>query len=518
MSALPESVLWAEEALCTLIMSTPEGLGVVRAKLAPEQFSDPQTRHIYAAALCADENSVPVNALSVIEQLEKAGNLLNAGGMPYVVELAHAPKASVSSNPGHFLQVVRNFADKRLLAGLGDRLASAAEDRSTTPKDVARLAIERLRPIAGEDRADGHLSADIPRRNWMDWAQLSEQRAPGFEWIWDGWLSWHPTLLAGRGGIGKSLFTQQLATALATNKDAVIRPNRSVRVLFWACEDDSDELWRRQERICAAMKMNLGDLEGLTIDARMGLENTLYTLEYGRPMWTPLLAELMQQVNDLGIDVLFLDNIGQVFGANENDRHHVTSFTNGIAGLVRGRPFCPVFLGHPAKATGSEYAGNAAWENAVRMRWLLSDRLPDATEEDQDEAETTMRYLCKRKANYSTKDILRMRIEEGVLRPAVAASETFTPDTGANDYLWEQRAERVVLEALDRITRMGIATSHTRGTAFLPKLILEMKLGEGLGKREIEQAMLRLLTGGQIKRDQIGTYSNRSPKFGLVRV
>jgi hypothetical protein len=373
---------------------------------------------------------------------------------------------------------------------------------------------------APQDRPDGHLSPDIPRRNWLNWSALACSKAPKFEWIWQDWLSWHPTLLAGRGGIGKSLFTQQLATALATCADGMLRPNRAVRVLYWACEDDADELWRRQERICASMGMGLADLgDSLTIDARMGLENTLYTLEYGRPMWTPLLGELTQQVNDLAIDVVFLDNVGQIFGANENDRHHVTTFTNGIAGIVRGRPFCPVFLAHPAKATGSEYAGNAAWENAVRMRWLLSDRLPDApADEEQGETEQSLRYLCKRKANYSTKDILRLRIEEGVLRPAMEPSEAFTADTGANDYLWEQRAERVVLDALDRITKMGIATSHTRGSAYLPKLILELKVGEGLGKPEIERAMLRLLTNGQIKRDQIGTYSNRSPKFGLVRV
>ena len=39
-----------------------------------------------------------------------------------------------------------------------------------------------------------------------------------FSWLLEHWLSWHPTLLAGRGGVGKSLLAQQLATALAIGR------------------------------------------------------------------------------------------------------------------------------------------------------------------------------------------------------------------------------------------------------------------------------------------------------------
>jgi len=357
--------------------------------------------------------------------------------------------------------------------------------------------------------------AQAPRRNHLDWSKLALAKAPKFEWIWQDWLSWHPTLLAGRGGIGKSLFAQQLATALATCADPAMRPNRPVRVLLWACEDDQDELWRRQERICAHLGLTIADLgDSLVIDARMGLDNTLYTMEYGRPMWTPLIGELTEQVNDLQADVVLLDNIAQLYGANENERHHVTTFTNGIAGLVRGRPFCPIFLGHPAKAAGSEYAGSGAWENAVRMRWLLSDRLPDEPEAEEGEVDNAMRFLCKRKSNYSMKDIVRLRIDDGVLKPVdeqVAGGDSI-------EHLWETRAENVTLAALDAITRMGKTASEQPGPSYLPKLVMEFGYNESLTKAQVERAMRRLLKDGKIRRDEVGRYANRAPKFGLVRV
>lgn len=395
----------------------------------------------------------------------------------------------------------------------------------TPPTDAYARSAQMPMPEDNEyeERQDGQPAKDIPIRNFIDWASLAARRAPKFEWIWQDWLSAHPTLLAGRGGIGKSLFTQQLATALATGADRTMRADRPIRVLYWACEDDSDELWRRQERICAHFGIGLDALaDRLTIDSRFGLENTLYSLAYARPVWTGLLGELQQQVNDLSIDVLMLDNLGQLYGANENDRHHVTTFTNGVAGMVRGRPFCPVFLGHPAKDSKSEYAGNAAWENAVRMRWFLSDRLPDEPipEGETEQSDQTLRFLCKRKANYSTKDVIRFRIDGGILKPESQIMEEMGGNQHGDsiDRLYEARAEATVLEALERIGATGKSSSDTPGPSYLPKQILEFNLHQGASKRDLERAMRRLMMAGSMKRAEIGKYPNRTPKYGLVRV
>ncbi len=500
-----------ERTLVGNVMNGAWDLRDIADPLSPNDFQQGDTALIWQAILECHAGGVAINALSVCERLELNGHLAACGGLQEVVALAMdaIPGRSAES----VVRIIKADSHRVRLRKLGTMLMEQTEPgRAILDSAAAEKTVADYLKAVGTAKPD--------RRNHLAWADLSKDRAPAFEWIWQDWLSWHPTLLAGRGGIGKSLFTQQLATALATCADGMLRPNKPVRVLYWACEDDTDELWRRQERICTSMNMGIADLgDSLTIDARMGLENTLYTLEYGRPMWTPLLGELMQQVNDLAIDVLFLDNVGQIFGANENDRHHVTSFTNGIAGLVRGRKFAPVFLSHPAKASGSEYAGNAAWENAVRMRWLLSDTLPDAPpdEERSSEADQGLRFLCKRKANYSTKDILRMRLENGVLRNTAATVEEYSIGSGETDYLWEKRAERFVLEALDKLSSMGIASSDYKGPAYLPTLVLKYSLTQGLTKHEVERAMVRLQTSGQIKREQVGKYANRSPKFGLVR-
>jgi hypothetical protein len=51
---------------------------------------------------------------------------------------------------------------------------------------------------------------------------------------------------------------------------------------------------------------------------------------------------------------------------------------------------------------------------------------------------------------------------------------------------------------------------------FLPKLIMSFGLQQGLSKRDITNAMRDLMLDSKLRRVQIGTYSNRSARFGLV--
>jgi hypothetical protein len=59
--------------------------------------------------------------------------------------------------------------------------------------------------------------------------------------------------------------------------------------------------------------------------------------------------------------------------------------------------------GDPAKAADSEFSGSTAWEGAVRTRLYMGARLPGEEESDEP-VDDSVRCLCRRKANYSTKD------------------------------------------------------------------------------------------------------------------
>lgn len=358
--------------------------------------------------------------------------------------------------------------------------------------------------------------APEPQENLLQWRTLAKKQPPAFSWLLEHWLSWHPTLLSGRGGIGKSLLIQQIGTGLAVGKPLWSTSCAPVKVLYWACEDDHDELWRRQDRICRSQGIDFEALDNLHIDARCGLNNSIFATDFGRPALQPLFGKLMQQINDLQINVLILDNIAQTFGGNENDRHHVTMFLNAIIGIVRDRPFCPIILGHIAKSPTSEYSGSTAWENAARMRWYLAEKLPDEADADRssDGAETSdSRFLCKRKTNYSANDFVRFGFNNGVF--AVDQPEV-TEGSDTLSYLRAQRAKTVVLQTVAKIASMGLTCSESsRAGNFLPKMAIDKRISEGYSRAELTRAMDALLGEGLLVNAEVGKHPNRTPKFGL---
>src|SRR3990167_11538344 len=168
--------------------------------------------------------------------------------------------------------------------------------------------VDKIVPLKKTVNIQPSASEHVPQHNYLHWNALDGLEPPPFDWLLDHWLSWHPTLLAGRGGIGKSLLVQQLGTALACGLPTWCVAAAPVNVLYWACEDDHDQLWRRQAKICAGLNVNMASLSRFRVDARHGMENTLLSTEFGRPMWTGQIEILREQVNDLKTNVLLLDN------------------------------------------------------------------------------------------------------------------------------------------------------------------------------------------------------------------
>lgn len=355
-------------------------------------------------------------------------------------------------------------------------------------------------------------------RRPMDWNALQDREPADRVWQISHWLTGGPALLAGSGGIGKTLLAQTVGTALALGRRFIDDIPQPLRVLFWACEDDHDELWRRQAAICRYFEVPLCDLQDkLVIEPRLGLDNTLFSQSFGAPGWTSLRNELASQCQDYKTDVLLLDNIGQTFGGSENDRHHVTAFVNGLSGIVTDRPFSTILLGHPSKQLGSEFSGSTAWENAVRMRWYMGAKLPDQEQDDGQIEDPNVRYLAKRKTNYTVKDYRKLSYQDGVFVPegVGAPGGSFT-----DRYTFAQRqeeTEETILWAIGELKAIQMSGRASPSSPdYLPKKMAQMKLSRGCADRELRDALNRLLLKQRVKEIEVGRLSNRLPRMGLV--
>jgi hypothetical protein len=90
--------------------------------------------------------------------------------------------------------------------------------------------------------------------------------------------------------------------------------------------------------------------------------------------------------------------------------------------------------------------------------------------------------------------------------------------SGIEHALRQRRARNVLLEAMRKLATMGKTMSDAKGANFLPKQVIDHKLAEGLTRRELEDAMRSAQLAGEIRKDEIGRYSNREPKMGLIVV
>jgi len=386
--------------------------------------------------------------------------------------------------------------------------AVAIEQASAIPTNTTRSDVKTPEP----QRIEIAATAQLKPLNWRELARRGEP--PSRRWALYGWLGFFINLLVGSGGIGKTLIAQQTASALAVGRAFIDTIEQPLKVLAWFCEDEHDEIWRRQAAIARWLGVRLEDFEErLIIMPRHGMENSLVTTEYGRPMFTPLIGELSEQAADYHADVVILDNAAQLYGGGENDRHAVTFFLNGLAGALPG--LAVLLLAHPARSMGSEFSGSGAWENVARNRLFLGSHLPDQQPDTDAQPDDNVRYLARRKANYSSKDYRRFQYQNGVLVPdAIEAAAA----GGIIGHLYDKAAERVVLEGLKKLQEMGLQPSEGATTSrYLPRLLLDYKLGEGRPKAELAGAMRRLMLDGKLVKSVVGRYAgNRSQMFGLT--
>ena len=109
----------------------------------------------------------------------------------------------------------------------------------------------------------------------------------------------------------------------------------------------------------------------------------------------------------------------------------------------------------------------------------------------------------------------RFQFRDGVLVPdeieALASG-------GIIGHLYDKAAERTVLDGLKRLQEMGLQPSEGATTSrYLPRLLIEYKLGEGRSKSELAGAMRRLMLDAKLVKSVVGRYAgNRSQMFGLT--
>jgi archaellum biogenesis ATPase FlaH len=478
----PPHNIEAEQAVIGSIMVTNRTIEAVRPILRPEHFFEPVHARIYAAALRHADAGRLADPITLKREFDADEGLRELGGAKYLAAMATG--AQNIQTAAEYARIVQGLAFKRGLSDVADDLAHAARN-GAAPLEAwakAKAAFERLAPEHG-----GEGSARAQLMSAATWTR----EPPARRWTVEGWFPRREvTLLGGAGGAGKSLLVQQLLTSCAAQRSWLGMHSAAGAGLGMMCEDDAEELERRQHAIMRHHRLSPSDLgDKLHFWPRRGHVNTLMRFDpSGVPSTTALFEELLDLCRWKRPSVIVLDTAAHVFGGNENDRGQVTQFVCGCAQRLADEFDAAVVLcSHPSRsgiADGTGQSGSTGWQGSVRSRLYLKPA--EGGGEDP--------LLCRMKANYAaSSEELALRWSEGVLKTLPELTGAERPACGT-----------VFIELLGQLRGQGRHVSHRpKANTYAPSVMCRMPDAMGYGAAELERTMELLFQSGRLR---VGSY------------
>ncbi len=240
-------------------------------------------------------------------------------------------------------------------------------DLSTKPTDFNDLA-----QLSGMDEVKRQIDHQPPLSTVV--ASMAGKPIKEIEWLLEGVLSvGAPAMIFARGGAGKSLFVQHLSACVSKGVDFFGKKVKKGPVMSVWCEDDIDEMHRRQTAICDVHGIEYESLTDMHVINRIGEHNNFLITFDGKDVGqvTDFYHQLDAEMQRIKPVFMTIDNAGDVYPGSENDKSQVNQFLKGVIGKLSNKHNCSILIiGHTPKSE-AEFAGNMAWENSVRHRIFI---------------------------------------------------------------------------------------------------------------------------------------------------
>src|SRR4029077_17479488 len=123
----PPQNLEAEESVLGAMLLSPGAIGAVSEVLDASDFYRDSHAKIYRAGLALYAKGEPVDAITIVDELEERGELEGVGGRVRLHELAALVPAT--ANAAHYARIVREMATLRGLISAGQQIAQLGWDR-----------------------------------------------------------------------------------------------------------------------------------------------------------------------------------------------------------------------------------------------------------------------------------------------------------------------------------------------------------------------------------------------------
>ena len=244
---VPPQAKELEEAVLGAIMLEKSAFDTVIEILKPECFYGEANQRIFKAMRSLAEKSLPIDLLTVVEELKLKEDLDLVGGPYYVSKLTNAVVSSANIE-AHSRIVLQKFIQRELIRISGEIIADAYED-STDVFDLLDDAESKLFEITNNHLRSAFEDINTVLVKTIQRIEDMRNRDEDITGVPSGFPSldkltygWQPTdmiVLAARPSVGKTAFALNLA------RSAALHPTKPTPIVFFSLEMSSSQLVQR---------------------------------------------------------------------------------------------------------------------------------------------------------------------------------------------------------------------------------------------------------------------------------
>jgi replicative DNA helicase len=388
---VPPQAKELEEAILGAIMLEKSAFDTVVEILKPECFYVEAHQRIYKAMQSLAVKSLPIDLLTVVEELKLKEDLEFVGGPYYVTKLTNAVVSSANIE-AHSRIVLQKFIQRELIRISGEIIGDAYED-STDVFDMLDDAESKLFEITNNhlrknfDSIDTVLVKTIQRIEDMRNRQEDITGVPtGFPSLDKVTYGWQPTdliILAARPSVGKTAFALNLA------RSAALDPHKPTAVGFFSLEMSSAQLVQRilsAESEIWLEKIARGKLEEHEMKQlyKRGIERLskapIFIDDSAALNIFELRAKCRRLKNKHNIGIIIIDYLQLMSGSadrNSNREQEISKISRDLKGLAKELQVPIIALSQLSREVEKRKEGN-------KMPQLSDLRESGAIEQDAD--------------------------------------------------------------------------------------------------------------------------------------
>lgn len=314
----PPHSLEAEKSVLGSMLISRDAAELAAEMLSASDFYVPQHQDIFEAMTELVSRAQPVDSVTIVDALERAGKLASAGGLGYIAELSlFVPSAA---NVSYYINIVEDRSVLRQLIKAGGEIMNKASASDSPVTDILDEAERRVFSISMKKNEETLVPVDkSAMAAYMRIGELMRTRGQisgvptGFrelDELTSGLQKGDLIIVAARPSVGKSTFAMNIAEYAATTAGK--------RVAVFSLEMSREQLTTRM--LCSQakvdmQKVNSGETteEDLLVlsDALLTLSDSkMYIDDSGNLSVADIRSRCRRQKTRYGLDLVVVDYLG----------------------------------------------------------------------------------------------------------------------------------------------------------------------------------------------------------------